>query len=397
MKEKLISSTKLNYSLNLFWVIILSITFGLVGATAAIMIAKPYIVSSADIFPEVTQVANSSGNLRQANSIVENAKKIIASQENKINDTISASQNTIVGIFKKNPSAATSSAAIAKKIFTIADYYKLSDAVGEGIVVTSDGWVLASDFAKGVPENSVLKNFIVITKSKDVYSIDKINQTGMGYYVFIHLSRAKDLPVKSFISKTDLADSQSLVALNWQGESFLTSIVDKVAASQSVKDSDAGSQDIAFANNLSEYFNNAFIFSLNGQVVGYFDKKNGPIPLYNFQPLIKGLLQGKESKRASLGINYVNLQEYAIKDVGYDRGAMIYSDSKLPAIKPGSAAAMSGLQAGDIVLSADNVNIDADHDLSNILEKYSAGDEINFIFRRGGVENSVKIKLQGMK
>jgi len=397
MKENKISSAKTNYNFSLFLVIILSLTFGLVGATAAIMIAKPYIVSSPDVLPAVNQADNSSGNLRQANSIIENAKKIIASQENKINDTISASQNTIVGIFKKNPSAATSSDAVAKKNFTIGDYYKLTDAVGEGIVVTSDGWVLASDFARGVPENSVLKNFVVITKSKDVYNIDQVSQTGMGYYLFIHLSRAKDLPVKSFISKTDLADSQSLVALNWQGESYLTSIVDKISATQPVKDSDVSSQDIIFANNLGEYFDNAFIFSLNGQVVGYFDKKNGPIPLYNFQPLIKGLLHGKESKHASLGITYINLQEYAIKDVGYNKGALIYSDGKLPAIKPLSAAALAGLQTGDIVLSADNVNIDADHDLSDILEKYSAGDEINLIFRRSGTENSVKIKLQGIK
>jgi len=42
----------------------------------------------------------------------------------------------------------------------------------------------------------------------------------------------------------DLTNSQSLIALNWQGESYLTSIVNKISAAVPVKDSDSGSQDI---------------------------------------------------------------------------------------------------------------------------------------------------------
>jgi len=118
----------------------------------------------------------------------------------------------------------------------------------------------------------------------------------------------------------DLTNSQSLIALNWQGESYLTSIVNKISAAVPVKDSDSGSQDIVFANNLGDYFDNAFIFSLDSQVVGYFDKKNGPVPIYNFQPLIDGLLAGKATKHASLGVSYVNLQEYAIKNTDFNKG-----------------------------------------------------------------------------
>jgi len=44
--------------------------------------------------------------------------------------------------------------------------------------------------------------------------------------------------------------------------------------------------------------------------------------------------------------------------------------------------------------NVDNVNIDASHDLGDVLEKYSSGDEINVIYQRAGVENSINIKLQ---
>ncbi|MDD4901864.1 MAG: PDZ domain-containing protein [Patescibacteria group bacterium] len=398
MKEINSTLKKKRGNLFLLGVIVLAIIFGWGGGAAALIILRPYLgqnVSPTTLTNQTDTAAQES--LRQANSIIENAKKIIAGQENKINDTINSGQNSLVGVFKKNQITATGSPPAAGKAFAIADYYKLSDAIGEGIVVTSDGWILTSDFTKNTPESSILKNFVVITKTKDIYNIDKISQTGIDSYIFVHLANAKNLPVKSFVSKMDLTNSQSLVALNWLGESYLTSIVDKVASNQPVADSDNGSQDIIFANNLGDYFDNAFIFSLDGKVIGYFDKINGPVPLYNFQPLIKGLLQGKESQRASLGVSYVNLRDYAIKAAGYDQGALIYSDSKTPAIKAGSAAAVAGLQAGDIIISVDNTKIDALHDLDNILEKYSAQDEINLIYRRNGVENSVMVKLQALK
>ncbi|HTX86695.1 MAG TPA: PDZ domain-containing protein [Candidatus Nanoarchaeia archaeon] len=394
MIQKNQPAAKSRFNPNIFGVIVIALIFGMGGGAAAVIFARPYLlpVANNSLITASTNGANDS--LKQANSIIENAKKIIAGQENTINDTISSGQNSIIGVFKKNPAAATSASQAANKTFDIAAYYQLNDAVGEGIVVTSDGWILASDFSKNSPDSAILKNFVAITKTNDIYNIDRVVQTGIDSYLFIHLAKARDLPVKNFISKMDLTNSQSLVALDWQGESYLTSIVDKTVSDLPVKDSDNSVQNIVFANNLGDYFDNAFIFSLDGGVVGYFDKKNGPVPLYNFEPLIEGLLRGQPSKRASLGITYVNLQEFAIRDVSYSKGALIYSNTKAPAVKPGGAADLAGLQAGDIIISVDNTAVDAAHDLGNILEKYSAGDSINVIFRRDGSENAAVVKLQ---
>jgi hypothetical protein len=397
MKEKKSSNENNKQKLGLLAVVFLSLIFGIGGGAAVLFFIQPYILQNNLNSLAVSQINSSSqDNLRQANSVIESAKKIIANQENKINDTISSSQNSLVGVFKKS-SNATSSPSSGKN-FNISNYYRLSDAVGEGIVVTSDGWVLTSDFTKNVSENSVLKNYVVITKDKKIYNIDKISQTGIDSYLFVHLSGAKDLLVKSFVSKMELSNGQSLVALNWLGESYLTSIVDKVESQDVSRSSDIASQNIVLSNNLGDYLDQAFIFSLDGRVVGYFDKKNGSEPLYNFQPLIKGLLQGKQSHLASLGISYVNLQEYAIIDAGYSKGALIYSaNPKISAVKASSSAAVAKLQAGDIIISVDNTQIDASHDLRDILEQYSSGNQINIIYRRNGADNSVNVKLQELK
>lgn len=398
MKEKNMIVKKENGKISFIILMAGAIIFSLLGSAAGIFIARPYFVNNIYNSPLAGETDSSQSNLRQANSIIENAKKIIISQENKVNETISSSQNSLIGIFLKKEAAATSSPAqIKNEKFNIADYYKLDEEIGEGLVVTSDGWILTTNFGNAAAESLIPKNYIAITKSKNIYLIDKIIKTGIDSYLFVHLVNANELPVKIFVSKTDLTNSQSLVALNWRSESYLTSIVDKREKSQVVRSSDRATENIVLSNNLGDYFNNAFVFSLNNEVVGFFDKKSGLIPLDNFQPLIKGLLKKTDNKLPSLGVTYVNLEDFAIKNPGYEKGALIYPDGKLPAVKDGSAAKMAQLQAGDIILSIDNIEISGQKDLADIIQKYSAGDMINIIYRRNGQESSVKIKLGELK
>jgi hypothetical protein len=379
---------------NIFLLIIISAIFGLGGGFSGVILAKQYFNGPAADYSAPREIVFPEEYLRQANLIVENAKKIIVGRENNVNDIISSSQNGIVGIFRKKEGASTSTVpALSGKKPDFENYYKFDDEMGEGLVVTSDGWVLAADFAKNSPESQIIKNFVVITKNKDIYAIDKVVESGMDSYLFIHLSRAKELPVKSFVNKTDLVNSQSLIAVNWRGESYLTSVVDKKEKSGEIRDSDRAVENIVLSNNLGDYFETAFIFSLNGEVAGFFDKKFGLLPLDDFQPLIRGLLEKKEFQRASLGVRYVNLADFAIKEAGFDKGAYIYSDGKTAAIKEGGAAALAGLKEGDIILSVNNTKIEAPYDLAGIISRYSAGDEINLIYRRNGREEAVKIKL----
>jgi S1-C subfamily serine protease len=96
-------------------------------------------------------------------------------------------------------------------------------------------------------------------------------------------------------------------------------------------------------------------------------------------------------------VNYVNLAEYAIKDFNYSKGALIQAAGKSPAVKPDSVAASAGLKESDVIIAVDNTYLDAAHDLGNVLKKYSAGDEVNLIYRRNETENAVKVKLGELK
>ncbi|HTW96703.1 MAG TPA: PDZ domain-containing protein [Candidatus Methylomirabilis sp.] len=397
MKSDNILKIETKKQLSVSWFFVASIIFGLAGGLIALLITRSYFSAALDITPTVENLNNSQNNLRQATMLIESAKKIIVGQQNNVTEAISSSQNTIVGIFKKIDGAATTSNAnLTKKNFNLSDYYNLGGEVGEGLVMTSDGWILAAPFSKIPLDNSTIKNFVIITRNQDIYNIDQIKKTGIDSYFFLHLRGAKDLPVKGFVNNLDISSGQSLVVLDWEGDSYLSSIVKKNAPSEEIRNSDVATDKFFLANDLNQFFSQAFIFNFNGEIVGFFDNKSGFTPLNGFRPLIRELGGNIISQRPSLGVNYVNLEDFAIKYPGYEKGALIRGTEKIPSIKAGSVAATAGLREGDVIISVDNSEIDSQHDLADIIQKYYAGDQINIIYRRAGADNSLRLKLDAL-
>jgi hypothetical protein len=274
------------------------------------------------------------------------------------------------------------------------DYYRIDEEVAEGLIVTSDGWIIASELPKGASEEAIIEDYVVISKNKDVYNIDKIMKTGVEPYLFLHLSNAKDLPVKALSPLESLTESQLLVAVNWQGKSYLSSLFEKERPEEIVRSSDTPSGKMILSDSLEDFFDQAFIFSLNGEASALYSQKSGVVAIDNFLPIINGLLEKKEVKYPTLGLSYINLGSLAVKDPRYERGALIYQDGKKPAIEAGSAAAEAGLKEGDIILSVNNIQINANNDLSEVIRKYPAGESVDILFLRNGQENMVKAKLK---
>lgn len=380
---------------SLIWLIILATILGLSGGVAGVFITKSYLLTSS--FPSLSKDINiSQDSLRRASLIIENAKKIVIEQDNKVSETVASSRNSIVGIFKKKEAAAIATST-GEKTFSIADYYRLDEEAGEGLIVTSDGWIIGAELPKGLANEAIIKNYVVVTKNKNVYEIDQVIKTDIEPYLFLHLARAKDLPVKGLAASESITESQLLVAVNWQGKSYLSSLFEKEKINALIKDSDVPNGRMILSDSLNNFFGNAFIFSLNGEAAALYNQKSGVVAIDNFLPIIKGLLEKKELKYASLGVYYVNLSSLTIKDPRYERGAMIYPDGKKAAVKPGSAASKAGLKEGDIILSVDSIQINADNDLAQAIRKYSSGEEINIIYLRNGQENMAKIKLQELE
>lgn len=92
MKDKNMTAKKEKGKNYIFLFMAAAILLGLIGSLAGIFIARPYLVNNIYNAPIAGESGASQESLRQANSIIENAKKIIIGQENKVNETISSSR-----------------------------------------------------------------------------------------------------------------------------------------------------------------------------------------------------------------------------------------------------------------------------------------------------------------
>jgi S1-C subfamily serine protease len=105
-------------------------------------------------------------------------------------------------------------------------------------------------------------------------------------------------------------------------------------------------------------------------------------------------------KRPFLGIKYIILNEEISKknDLPVSRGALVVRERLgEEAVVPKSAAAKAGIKEFDIILTINDHEITEDNYLSDILEKYSIGDEVVLQILRNKKVLSVALKLEEKK
>lgn len=380
---------------NYLLTILLAVIFGLVAGISGGLMTRSSLLNdiySIPFYGKINLSTSDSGN----SLITRNSKSVVIEQDDQIKEVIVSASRSLVGIFKKISEKETDMTTLGG--FVPEDNYRLADNVADGLVITSDGWVLASDFGKDLTVENISANYVAITEDGKIYTIDDFSREKDSNISFIHLRDARDLPVRNFINREDLSGGQTVIAIDWQGHNFLTHIINQETKSLKIKKSDLAKESLALANNLPEILANSFIFDLKGDLVAFFINGRDMKLVSDLNTLIKGLLNKEKKFRPSLGVNYVELSEFALKqNFSVKKGALIYPDSEGVAIIKDSVAEKSGLKEGDIIISLDNIEISRDNDLAHLLLKYVAGDEITLLYRRGVSEERIKIVLDRLK
>ncbi len=379
--------------------VFLTTIFGLGAGITGTLIMKYSILQDVYDIPFSSEINLTHDKLRNANLVIENAKKIIVEQDEKVYETINSSKNSLVGLFKKIVETKNNRLETKNNNIDISEYYRLNDILAEGIIFTSDGWVLINGLNSQLIGLEFVNDYLVITKNKEIYEIDEIIKTDNSSYVFLHLKNAKGLSVKKFASSNNLRTSQLLLMTDWEEKSQLTSVIsNKKQTSLKYLSSDFVENKISLLNEVdfSSNFKTAFVFNLNSELVGLFNQNTGVLSVDYLIPIINNLLNETDKKAASLGVNYVNLNNFVIEDNKYRKGALIYSDGSDLAVAKGGVADLAGLVEGDIILSVNNIEIDQFNDLNYVIQQYLEGDEVNIIYLHEQDEKIVKIKLGGI-
>ncbi len=379
-------------------IVVLATIFGMLSGLVGTVIARVYVLEKAFNVPLMGEINLSGNYFGQQGLVIRGAKKVIVEQNTKVLETINSADNSIVAIFEKKKITNEKQDNNIKNIIESA--YNLKDEAGQGLIITSDGWIISSyapklysnDIATKTKE-SIIAGYVIIDSNKRIYTIKNIVLDEAANCSFWKI-QANDLPVKVFVEAKNVHNGQMVLAINWNGSSFLSTIVEKNKEDKKLyKTSDNFFNKIKFADDLGSDFYGSFVFNLNSDLIALIDNKGEIKLISDFAPCIDCLLGNEKIKYPELGINYLDLSDFVFSKGDTDKGALIYADETETAVKKGSLAEKAGLKTGDIILSINNILLDEKNKLENIFKSFSVKDEILIKYLREKKEFEVEIIL----
>lgn len=357
-------------------IIILSVVFGLGAGIVGELLARVYIFENILNIPFYGEINLTNDNHGNANFIIRDAKNVIVKQDEKINETVKNIRNNMVGIFKESKEAGND------------NLYHVSEEIAQGIVLTSDGWIIVD--LNGVKiNNDNLDDFFAVDREGDVYQADKILNDQYSSYSFLHLKEAKSLLVTQFAAKSGIIGGLSALVVDWDENNAITSISGKKV--QKIFSSDILNDEYLFSLDLSKYKTSP-AYDLSGNLLGFVNDEGGLYPIYNLERVIRSVLRDNEIRRVKMGLNYIDLSSY-ISDSEKLKGIKIVKNSNNISIESGGPAFLANLLEGDIILSVDNIELTAANNLNQIIQNHKKGDTINISFSREGEINTASLIL----
>ncbi len=365
---------------NLFVIILIALIFGAFSGIMASIITSSYLGKNLTDLIDSKELDLATSVYDRANLVIRDAKKVVVSQDVKIEETAASLQPVLVSAFKNTDNN---------------NYYILEQAESFGLILSNDGWVLLSGL-KELNSADIIKNYSVVSYDKKVYSLDKaliLKISGDGNVVLAHLKGATNLPVKQMAGAYNLKPGTSVILLSPDGKTLLSSIVSKKRP-EIILSSDRPDIHLELATIIADEFKNALVFDLSGSFVGWVDGDKAVRPNYTFLPAWRAFISKSKSVFPSLGVNYLNLAVIKAPNLKVDKGAWLKSDDEnKPAIISGGVAAQAGLLEGDVITRINNQELDQNNDLAEIISAYLAGEIINITYDRDGVVSELEITL----
>ena len=391
-------------------VLVAATIFGLAGGVVGSIVARVYLLEKTFNIPLVGDISVPGAQTQGASLVIQGAKNVIVEQNTKVAETNAAAAKILVGIFKKKSAQAAPLSPATGTNFDINDYYELDNEAGQGLVLTSDGWIISSfsppeaaEYQKAADKNktsakaNLLSAYVIIDKDGNVYPVDDIVFDSKSDFSFWHI-KAIDLPVKRFVTPNEIGNGEVALALNWNSWSWLTSIVGRTmkTSPDAVRSSDNYDGQLVLDGSVPADFFGAFLFNLNGDILGLIDSQGAVYPVNNFIGCINCLLKDRSVEYPFLGVNYIDLSGLTAPGLASGKGALIAKDKSGVAVAKDSPAA-ADLQAGDIILSANNIELNADHGLNQVVSSLAPGDKIVLSVSRAGRIFTVEVTLGKVK
>lgn len=304
--------------------------------------------------------------------IIKDAKQVVVEQDTRAAEVINAAEKIIVGIFKKKTD----------------NNYELLSSVATGLLITSDGWLVSNWGNKD--EQYAVNDFVVITKEKKIYDINKVVYDEFSGLTFVNIKNANSLPVANFSASLELKRGQTVFLLDWL-KTFSLATLTENRRRDSVLSSDQPIKELSLSINEP---NGLVAIDLSGRVVAWITRDDRVVSVDYITNAIGYFLNNKQPVKTVFGVNYLN-QDYYLKDK-QPAGALIVKNKKGSAVVLKSPAEAAGLKEGDIIYSIDDQELAYGLDLADLIATYQPGQKISVKYWRGSEKKEAIVVLGGM-
>lgn len=283
--------------------------------------------------------------------------------------------------------------------------YLPSELKGQGVVLTSDGWILT---VKEAVKNLSAGQLAIVLDQKD-YSVDKVVFDDASGVAFVHAVKTdnRNWPVVKINNQTELQVGQAVLAFGSSQEVILSNLKTLdynpvITAINYIKSAEVFSKYLLITNELNTGYLGSPVVNLSGEVIGLVSSTQPGegtkvIPAGHFVNAVNSALKDGQAKRPFLGVNYVDLSQLAgvdkitgLNEHQLTRGALLYGS---PAVIANSPAAKAGLIRGDVIIKVDNEQVNQLQDLTDFIQEFQPGQTLKLIILRDGVDKEIEVTL----
>jgi len=282
---------------------------------------------------------------------------------------------------------------------------------GSGFIVSSDGMIVTN---KHVVSDSSASYTVMTNDGKkydaQVMAIDTVND------VAIIKIDATNLPVTPLADSSNLKIGQTVIAIgnslgefrNTVSKGIISGLKRNVTAGDGMGQAEQLSEVIQTDAAINPGNSGGPLLNINGQVIGVNVAMAEGAQNIGFALPIDVVKKDIESVKTKgkivspfLGVRYVPItKELQQKNnLAYDYGALVSRGQQVTdfAVMPGSPADKAGIVENDIILEVNGTKIDENHQLGDLIAKYSVGDALTLKISDKGQEKTVQVTLAERK
>ncbi len=280
---------------------------------------------------------------------------------------------------------------------------------GTGFILTNDGLIATN---KHVVADTGAK-YTVLTSDGKNYDAEVLARDPSNDFAVIKI-QAENLSVVELGNSGDLQVGQKVIAIgNTLGEyqnTVTTGVVSAIGRSVQAGNGMFQSENLEDVIQTDAAINpgnsGGPLINIQGQVIGIntaIDSQGQlvgfAIPIDNLKTVIDSVIREGKIIRPYIGVRFIpiNPEIANLNKLPVDKGALIYSgDPNLLPVLPGSPAEKAGLKEMDIITQINGQEIDENHSLVTLLQKYKPSDEVTLTVLREGKSLEIKVVLGKM-